>query len=131
MNSDFLGPVNIGSEEMVTINHLVDLVMNIAGKQLTINHIQGPQGVRGRNSDNRLLREKLSWEPTMKLSDGLAKTYLWIEQQIQKARSFFASTKRVDLGGDHCAAEQGQSHCSSDGSLSLPRADANGLRNDT
>jgi nucleoside-diphosphate-sugar epimerase len=92
MNSDFLGPVNIGSEEMVTINHLVDLVMNIAGKQLTINHIQGPQGVRGRNSDNRLLREKLSWEPTMKLSDGLAKTYLWIEQQIQKAR--LAGTKK-------------------------------------
>jgi len=83
MNSDFSGPVNIGSEEMVTINKLAEYVMEIAGKELSVNHIPGPTGVRGRNSDNRLIREKLGWSPTMKLKTGLAKTYFWINQQVQ------------------------------------------------
>lgn len=82
MRSDFTGPVNIGSEEMVTINHLADLACEIGGKKLTKNHIPGPLGVRGRNSDNRLIREKLGWEPTQKLRDGLEKTYHWIQEQI-------------------------------------------------
>jgi nucleoside-diphosphate-sugar epimerase len=85
MNSGFEGPINIGSEEMVTINQMATMVMRIAGKKLTIKHIPGPTGVRGRNSDNKLIREKLEWEPIMRLSDGLAKTYDWIEAQIPAA----------------------------------------------
>lgn len=83
MNSDFIGPVNIGSEEMVTINQLAELTMDVAGKQLTIKHVPGPTGVRGRNSDNRLIKAKLGWEPTMKLRDGIEKTYKWIHEQVK------------------------------------------------
>jgi GDP-D-mannose 3',5'-epimerase len=83
MQSSFLGPVNIGSEEMVTINQLAEMVMEIAGKKLAIKHIDGPLGVRGRNSDNKLLREKLGWEPKMRLKDGLKSTYGWISKQVE------------------------------------------------
>ena len=86
MDSEFTGPVNIGSEEMVTINQLAEMVMKVAGKKLTIKHIPGPLGVRGRNSDNRLIHEELGWKPTMKLIDGIAKTYPWIKEQVEKAR---------------------------------------------
>jgi nucleoside-diphosphate-sugar epimerase len=82
MESDFVGPVNIGSEEMLTINHLAEMVMRIAGKELSIKHVQGPTGVRGRNSDNRLIRERLGWEPTQKLEVGMRKTYAWIAEQV-------------------------------------------------
>ena len=92
MDSDFSGPVNIGSEEMVTINYLAHLVMEIAGKDLRIKHIPGPLGVRGRNSDNRLIRERLGWAPSRPLQEGLEKTYRWIEQQVQRAVSVAAST---------------------------------------
>jgi len=74
--------VNIGSEEMVTINQLVGLVADIAGKTIQINYIDGPLGVRGRNSDNRLIREKLGWAPSQPLVMGLELTYGWIEQQV-------------------------------------------------
>jgi GDP-D-mannose 3', 5'-epimerase len=84
MRSDFTGPFNIGSEEMVTINQLADLVMAIAGKHLTKRHILGPQGVRGRNSDNRLICEKLGWKPTQPLEAGLRVTYDWIERQLKQ-----------------------------------------------
>jgi nucleoside-diphosphate-sugar epimerase len=86
MDSDFPGPVNIGSEEMVTINALAEMVMDIAGKRLTVKHIKGPLGVRGRNSDNRLIFEKLHWKPTQPLKDGLRSTYRWIEQQLKNTR---------------------------------------------
>ncbi len=79
----FHGPVNIGSTEMVTINQMTEMVVKISGKRLKMKHIKGPQGVRGRNSDNRLIRKKLSWEPKMKLKDGLEKTYMWIEKQVK------------------------------------------------
>ena len=82
LRSDFAGPVNIGSEEMVTIDGLVDLVADIAGKRIGKRHIPGPQGVRGRNSDNRRIREKLHWEPTQPLRAGLESTYRWVEQQV-------------------------------------------------
>jgi GDP-D-mannose 3', 5'-epimerase len=82
MDSSFSGPVNIGSEEMVTINHLACLIMEIAGKKLSIKHIRGPLGVRGRNSDNDLIKLKLGWAPYAKLADGLAKTYQWVKAQI-------------------------------------------------
>jgi len=86
MNSSFTGPVNIGSEEMVSINELAAMVMKIAGKKLKIKHIKGPLGVRGRSSDNRLIRKKLGWEPKTKLYDGLEKTYAWINEQIKNKR---------------------------------------------
>ena len=82
MNSDFSGPVNIGSDEMVTINNLADMAMEIAGKKIFIKHIVGPQGVRGRNSDNFLIKEKLNWAPSQPLKDGLKKTYEWINKQV-------------------------------------------------
>lgn len=88
MVSNFMGPVNIGSEEMVTINKLAEIVITIAGKRLTVKHISGPTGVRGRNSDNRLFREKLSWEPSLKLEEGLKITYHWIKEQGMKGKIF-------------------------------------------
>lgn len=82
--SNFTGPVNIGSEEMVTIDQLVDIICEIAGKKLNKIHIQGPQGVRGRNSDNKLIFEKLGWKPTAKIVDGLRVTYFWIESMVKE-----------------------------------------------
>jgi GDP-D-mannose 3',5'-epimerase len=84
MNSDFSGPVNIGSEEMVSINQLAQTVINISGKTLAIKNIPGPEGVRGRNSDNTLIREKLGWDYQQSLKTGLEKTFAWINQQVQK-----------------------------------------------
>lgn len=82
--SAFEGPVNIGSEEMVTINQLVDLISEISGKTIVKNHIDGPLGVRGRNSDNRLVAEKLGWAPSQPLVKGLEQTYAWIERQVMR-----------------------------------------------
>lgn len=82
MQSDFLGPVNIGSDEMVTINNLVDIAAEVAGKNVVKKHVPGPLGVRGRNSDNRLIKAKLGWAPTQPLKEGVTKTYKWIEQQV-------------------------------------------------
>ncbi len=84
--SNFSGPVNIGSDEMVSINGLVDVVCEIAGKKLEKEHIPGPLGVRGRNSDNRLIAEKLHWRPSRPLREGLEKTYQWIETQLRSNR---------------------------------------------
>jgi nucleoside-diphosphate-sugar epimerase len=81
MDSNFTGPVNIGSDEMVTINQLVRYVTDISGKEVYVKHIDGPTGVRGRNSDNKLINEKLGWQPTQPLYDGLIKTYEWINKQ--------------------------------------------------
>ncbi len=82
MESDFLGPVNIGSAEMVSINKLAGMVAQISGKSLTFRHVPGPEGVRGRNSDNRLIEEKLGWAPSRPLREGLEETYDWIEAQV-------------------------------------------------
>ena len=84
--SDWTGPVNIGSDEMVTINQLADMAMKIAGKKLTKKHIDGPLGVRGRNSDNNLIFKKLGWKPTQPLKKGMEKTYLWINEQMQSGK---------------------------------------------
>jgi nucleoside-diphosphate-sugar epimerase len=83
MDSDFTGPVNIGSEEMIKINDLAQMVIDISGKNLTINNISGPVGVRGRNSDNKLYAEKIGWEPSQSLRDGIVKTYEWINKQVE------------------------------------------------
>ena len=85
MDSDFPGPVNIGSEEMVSINQLAETIMDIAGKRLAIRHIPGPLGVRGRNSDNRLIQSKLGWKPSQPLRTGLERTYAWIAAQVRQS----------------------------------------------
>ncbi|HJS53612.1 MAG TPA: NAD-dependent epimerase/dehydratase family protein [Chitinophagaceae bacterium] len=84
MGSDFSGPVNIGSEEMISINDFAKMVIGISGKNISIKNIPGPTGVRGRNSDNNLIREKLGWEPTLSLRKGMEITYKWINQQVQQ-----------------------------------------------
>ena len=84
MDSDFIGPVNVGSEEMVTINELVDIVESIEDKDLQRIYVDGPLGVRGRNSNNDLIREKLGWDYSMTLEEGIKKTYHWIGWQISK-----------------------------------------------
>ena len=84
MGSDYSDPVNIGSEEMVTINELAKKVMRIAGKELDIKHIAGPEGVRGRNSENSLIQEVLDWYPSLPLDEGLTKTYDWINKECKK-----------------------------------------------
>jgi nucleoside-diphosphate-sugar epimerase len=84
MRSDWSGPVNIGSEEMVTINQLAEMTMDLAGKKLFIKHVLGPLGVRGRNSDNRLIQEKLGWKPSQSLLKGMERTYAWIEGRVKR-----------------------------------------------
>lgn len=84
--SDWTGPVNIGSDEMVTINQLADMSMDIAGKKLNKKYIPGPLGVRGRNSDNNLIFKRLGWRPTKPLKEGLKKTFEWIKEQIENAK---------------------------------------------
>jgi len=83
VESDFTGPVNIGSEEMVTINGLVKMVADISGKVVHVRHIDGPLGVRGRNSQNDLFREKMQWAPNLPLHQGLEKTYAWVARQVE------------------------------------------------
>lgn len=86
MQSDYQEPLNLGSEEMVTINELAQVIIDVSGKRgITLRHVPGPQGVRGRNSDNRRLREKLGWEPSTTLREGLEPTYRWIEKQVASA----------------------------------------------
>ena len=86
MSSDYQQPLNLGTERMVTINELAEIIIELSGKRgLTLRHIDGPQGVRGRNSDNSRLREVLGWEPATQLEDGLDATYRWIEKQVRAA----------------------------------------------
>ena len=94
MDSDFIGPVNIGSEEMVTINQLVDTAAKVAGKKIEKKHIDGPLGVRGRNSNNDLIREKLGWDYEQSLEEGIRKTYQWIKYQT--VREPFIDAPTVD-----------------------------------
>ncbi len=82
MQCDYSGPLNLGRDDMVTINELVEIVSGVAGKKISINHVQGPEGVRGRNSDNSRTREVLGWEPSVTLEVGLTETYNWIEKQL-------------------------------------------------
>ncbi|MCC7400742.1 MAG: NAD-dependent epimerase/dehydratase family protein [Chitinophagaceae bacterium] len=91
MDSDFTGPVNIGSEEMISINDLVKMVAGVAGKKISIKNIPGPTGVRGRNSDNKLIKEKLGWGPSQPLVEGITKTYKWISSQVEH------HYKKIDL----------------------------------
>jgi GDP-D-mannose 3',5'-epimerase len=98
MGSDILDPINLGSAELVTINQLVDIVEDIAGVHLTRHYkLDAPKGVRGRNSDNTLIRERLNWEPSTPLADGMEKTYAWIYDQL-------AASSRVP---EHAAVRSG------------------------
>jgi len=83
MESDFSGPVNIGSDEMISIQNFTEMVIDISGKDLSIKNVDGPLGVKGRNSDNRLIKEKLAWAPSKPLREGVEKTYQWIVEQIR------------------------------------------------
>jgi GDP-D-mannose 3',5'-epimerase len=85
MRSDYHEPLNLGQDRMVTINQLADIVAEVADVRINKKHIDGPQGVRGRNSDNTRLREVLGWEPEISLEDGLARTYAWIEDQVRES----------------------------------------------
>lgn len=87
MESDFIGPVNIGSEEMVSINGLATMAINISKKNIQIKNVPGPEGVRGRNSDNKLIEQKLGWKPKFDLTNGLTKTYTWISQKVNSSNS--------------------------------------------
>lgn len=84
MGSDFKGPLNIGSEEMISINNFTKMIIEVSGKDLKIKNIYGPVGVKGRNSDNNLIREKLNWEPKLSLKQGITETYFWIKEQVNK-----------------------------------------------
>ena len=86
IDSDFIGPVNIGSEEMVSINQLADIASKVAKKTIVKDHVKGPLGVRGRNSNNDLIREKLNWDYQQTLEEGISKTYKWIEEQIKSKK---------------------------------------------
>ncbi|NDD60137.1 MAG: NAD-dependent epimerase/dehydratase family protein [Actinobacteria bacterium] len=95
MDSEFSGPVNIGSEEMVTINQLVEMAASFEGKRLVVKHIPGPLGVRGRNSDNSLIKARLGWNYEKNLIEGLRVTYFWIKEQLQnKSASGFKTSLR-------------------------------------
>lgn len=83
MNSDFCGPVNIGSDEMISINDFAEMIIEISGKNIEINNIPGPEGVRGRTSDNALIAEKLSWAPSLSLRSGTKRTFIWIQEQVR------------------------------------------------
>ena len=84
MDSNYCDPINIGSDEMIEINELAKMIMKIAGKKQKIKHISGPLGVRGRNSDNKLIKKVLNWAPKSPLKNGLKKTYQWIFDQVSK-----------------------------------------------
>ena len=98
MRSDFAGPVNIGSDQMVTINALVEMIARIAGKHIPTHHIPGPTGVRGRNSDNRLIAQRLGWAPSQALEMGLAKTYPWIARQVHAKTECVPAQQKFNIG---------------------------------
>ena len=104
MSSSFTGPINIGSDEMLSINELADRVMVISGKKLRKVHIPGPLGVRGRRSDNRLVKLKLGWAPSQPLDYGLHKTFHWIEEQVgRKIIPSYEYRENEISVGQHCS----------------------------
>jgi len=105
--SDVTEPINIGSEEMVSMNHMHEIACTFEDKKLEIKHIKGPEGVRGRNSDNTLIKEKLGWAPGTSLRDGLKKTYDWIKKQIEAENVAAASGtgKQVDYTKSQVVAQ--------------------------
>ncbi|MDQ3133032.1 MAG: NAD-dependent epimerase/dehydratase family protein [Acidobacteriota bacterium] len=98
MRSDFHEPLNLGQDRMISINQLADIIAEIAGVNITKKHIDGPQGVRGRNSDNTKLREVLGWEPEISLEEGLKTTYDWIEGQVKQSLALAGNSKKSSIG---------------------------------
>ncbi len=98
MRSDFHEPLNLGQDRMISINQLADIIAKIAGVNITKKHIDGPQGVRGRNSDNTKLREVLGWEPEISLEEGLKTTYDWIEGQVKQSLALAGNSKKSSIG---------------------------------
>ncbi|MGQ9581849.1 MAG: NAD-dependent epimerase/dehydratase family protein, partial [Armatimonadota bacterium] len=96
MQSDYHEPLNLGQDRLVTINQLADIIADIAGIRIVKKHVPGPQGVRGRNSDNTRLRQVLGWEPEISLEEGLARTYAWIEEQVRQ---------KLDTEAEHMVAK--------------------------
>lgn len=96
MASDYREPLNLGQDRLISINDLADLVASIAGVSIRKKHVPGPQGVRGRNSDNTRLRDMLGWEPQISLDDGLKRTYTWIEEQVRQSRALASEPKRAN-----------------------------------
>jgi GDP-D-mannose 3',5'-epimerase len=92
MQSDYHEPLNLGQDRMITINRLSDIIADIAGIEIVRKHVPGPQGVRGRNSDNTRLRKVLGWEPEIPLEEGLSQTYTWIESQVSEKLRFEGSS---------------------------------------
>jgi nucleoside-diphosphate-sugar epimerase len=103
MRSDYAEPLNLGQDRMVTINQLADIIAQIAGVRIVKKHVPGPQGVRGRNSDNTRLKDVLGWEPEISLEEGLARTYHWIEAQVRKRLQSSVSTEESGRLGLHGA----------------------------
>ena len=100
MQSEYRQPLNLGTDRMVTINELAEIIIRISGKQdVRVRHVEGPQGVRGRNSDNSRLREVLGWEPRIDLEEGLMPTYRWIEQQVAEAQAGVGTTELAIAAG--------------------------------
>ena len=99
MRSDWTGPVNIGSDEMVTINGLAAMIMGIAGKSLRMRHVPGPLGVRGRNSDNGLILERLGWRPSLQLKVGIERTYSWIDEQVLRGATTLDAARESEVDG--------------------------------
>ena len=101
MRSDHRDPLNLGTEEVVSINELARIVIDLSGKRgLTLRHVPGPEGVRGRNSDNRRLRDVLGWEPSVALRDGLGPTYGWIAEQVRRRYARPANSSQCRIASD-------------------------------
>jgi GDP-D-mannose 3',5'-epimerase len=98
MRSNYAEPLNLGQDRMLSINQLADMIAEIAGIPIVKKHVPGPQGVRGRNSDNTRLREVLGWEPEISLEEGLKRTYFWIEEQVREKSRSIASSLEASLG---------------------------------
>jgi nucleoside-diphosphate-sugar epimerase len=98
MRSDFHEPLNLGQDRIVSINQLADIIAGIAGVEISRKHIDGPQGVRGRNSDNAKLREVLDWEPAISLEEGLKTTYDWIEEQVRQRLASDSKSSSIGIG---------------------------------
>jgi len=96
MRSDYPHPLNLGQDRLVTINQLADMIADIAGIRIVKRHVPGPQGVRGRNSDNSRLRDVLGWEPEISLEEGLTRTYAWIEQQVRRKLAATPELVQID-----------------------------------
>ena len=102
MESDYRHPLNLGSTEMVSINDMIRIIQNFEGKSSPIRHIPGPEGVRGRNSENSLIKQIIGWEPSTTLRDGLKKTYDWIKTEITKSEEDLTSFRTSELSHLQC-----------------------------